>query len=151
MNYDVMISDVIVTGTDNDVTGGDVNKPIARKCYTLTKHTKAQLKRFRNNSLSITSQIFTKMVLIIAITITILGGMLNVTWPERKSVIGTSSCSSRSSEFAKSCTRNRCHGYAEPEFARDILSGKRSHPYIFPSADFWASCLYYFKYIYRKS
>ena len=72
MNYDVMISDVIVTGTDNDVTRGDVNKPIARKRYTLTKHTKAQLKRFRDNSLSITSQIFTKMVLIIAITITIL-------------------------------------------------------------------------------
>ena len=144
MNYDVMISDVIVTGTDNDVTGGDVNKPIAGKRYTLTKHTKAQLKRFRNNLLSITSQIFTKMVLIIAITITILGGMLNIIGPERKSVIGTSSCSSRSSEFAKSRARNRCHGYAESEFARDILAGKRSHAYIFPSADFWASCLYYF-------
>ena len=144
MNYDVMISDVIVTGTDNDVTGGDVNKPIARKRYTLTKHTKAQLKRFRNNSLSITSQIFTKMVLIIAITITILGGMLNIIRPERKSVLGISSCSSRSSEFAKSRARNRCHGYAEQEFARDILAGKRSHAYIFPSADFWVSCLYYF-------
>ena len=84
MNYDVMISDVIVTGTNKDVTKGDINKPIARKRYTLTKHSIAQLKRFRNNSLSITCQIFTKMVLIIAITITILGGMLNVTWPEGK-------------------------------------------------------------------
>ena len=27
---------------------------------------------------------------------------------------------------------------------RDVLAGKRSHAYIFPSADFWASCLYYF-------
>ena len=144
MNYDVMISDVIVTGTDDVVTGGDVNKLIARKRYTLTKHTKAQLKRFCDNSLSITSQIFTKMVLIIAITITILGGMLNIIRPERKNVLGISSCSSRSSEFAKSRARNHCHGYAEPEFARDILAGKRSHAYIFPSADLWASCLYYF-------
>ena len=62
----------------------------------------------------------------------------------RESVIGTSSCSSRSSEFTKSRTHTRCHGYMEPEFARDILAGKRSHAYIFPSSDFWASCLYYF-------
>ena len=144
MNCDVMMSDVIVTGTNNDVTIGDVNKPIARKRYTLMKHSLAQLKRFRNNSLSITSQIFTKMALIIAITITILGGMLNVTWPEGKSAIGTSSRSSRSSELAKSRTHIRCHGYAEPEFARDILAGKHSHAYLFPSADFWASCLYHF-------
>ena len=27
---------------------------------------------------------------------------------------------------------------------RDVLAGKRAHAYIFPSADFWASCLYYF-------
>ena len=94
--------------------------------------------------LSITSQIFTKMVLIIAITITILGSMLSIIRPERKSVLGISSCSSRSSEFAKSRAHNCCHGYAEPEFTRDILAGKRSHAYIFPSADFWASCLYYF-------
>ena len=35
MNYDVMMSDVIVTGTSNDVTRGDVNKFIARKRYAL--------------------------------------------------------------------------------------------------------------------
>ena len=27
---------------------------------------------------------------------------------------------------------------------RDVLAGKHSHAYIFPSAGFWASCLYYF-------
>ena len=139
MNCDVMMSDVIVTGTNNDVTRGDVNKAIARKRYILTKHSLAQLKRFRNNSLSITSHIFTKMALIIAITITILGGMLNVTWPEGKSVIATSSRSSRSSEPAK----HRTHILTEPTFARDVFGGKTFHAYIFPSTDFWASCLYY--------
>ena len=143
MNCGVMMSDVIVTRTNNDVTRGNINKPIARKRYTLMKHSLAHLKRFRNNSLSIPSQTFTKMALIIAITITILGGMLNVTWPEGKSVIGTSSRSSCSNELAKSRTHIRCHGYTEPEFARDVLAGKCSHAYIFPSADFWASCLYY--------
>ena len=135
MSYDVMMNDVIVTGTNNDVTRGHVNKLIARKRYTLMKHSLAQLKRFRNNLLSITSQIFTKMVLIIAITITILGGMLNVTWPEGKSVIGTSSCSSCFSELAK----HRTHIFAEPTFARDVFGWKTFYAYIFPSADFWAS------------
>ena len=143
MNCDVMMSDVIVTGTNGDVTIRNVNKPIARKRYAPMKHSLAHLKRFCKSSLSMHSQTFTKMALIVAITITILGGMLNVTWPERKSVIGTSSCSSRSSELAKSRTHIRCHGYAEPEFARDVLAGKRFHAYIFPSADFWASRLYY--------
>ena len=144
MNCDVMMSDVIVTGTNGDVTIRNVNKPIARKSYAPMKHSLAHLKRFHKSLLSMHSQTFTKMALIVAITITILGGMLNVTWPERKSVLGTSSRSSRSSELAKSRTHIRCHGYAEPEFARDVLAGKRFHAYIFPSADFWASRLYYF-------
>ena len=66
--------------------------------------------------------------------------MLNLTRPKRKSVIGTSSRSSRSSEL----TKHRTHILAEPTFARDFFGGKTFHAYIFPSADFWASCLYYF-------
>ena len=60
MNCDVMRSDVIVTGTNDDVTIGNVNKPIARKRYTPMKHSLAHLKRFRNNLLSIHSQTLPK-------------------------------------------------------------------------------------------
>ena len=135
-----MVSDVTVTEANCDVTMGDVNKPIARKRYAPKKHSLAQLKGFRKSSLSVHNQTFTKMALLLAIIITILGGMFNVTWPERKSAIGTSSRFSRSSEFTKPLALI----LPEPKFAREIWAGKRFNAYIFPSADFCASRLYYF-------
>ena len=68
--------------------------------------------------------------------------MYNVKLPERISAIGTSSCFPHSEPRAGL----RCHGYPTPfgpTFARDVLAGKRFNAYISPSADFWASRVYY--------
>ena len=68
--------------------------------------------------------------------------MFNVKLPERTSAIGTWS----SFPYSKPRTNLRCHGYptlSEPTFARDVLAGKRLDTYISPSADFWASRIYY--------
>ena len=81
----------------------------------------------------------------LAIVIRILGGVFNVKLLERISTIGTSSSSSRSSELAKPCTTIHCHGYStfsEPTLTRNVLAGKNLDTYIFPFADFWASCVY---------
>ena len=82
----------------------------------------------------------------LAIVISILGGVLNVKLPGRISTIGTSSSCSRSSELAKPRTTIRCHGYStlsEPTLTRNVLAGKHLDTSIFPSADFWASRVYY--------
>ena len=94
----------------------EVNKLVARKRYATKKHSLAHLKGFRKSLLSVHSQTFTKMALILAITITILGGMLNVTWPERKSAIGTSSRFSRSQRLPETFWRENVsiHIYYHP-------------------------------------
>ena len=105
-------------------------------------HTKGFLK----STLNVCSQTFTKVALMLAAVISILGGVLNVKLPGRISTIGTSSSCSRSSELAKPRTTNRCHGYStlsEPTLTRNVLAGKHLDTYIFPSADFWASRVYY--------
>ena len=82
----------------------------------------------------------------LAVVISILGGVLNVKLPGRISTTGTSSSSSRSSELARPRTTTRSHGYSarsEPTLTRNVLAGKRLDTYIFPSADFWASHVYY--------
>ena len=132
---DVIVSDVII----RDV---DVNKPVARKRYALKKHSLVHTKGFLKSLLSVCSQTFTKVALMLAIVISILGGVFNVKLPERISIIGTSSNSSHS----KPRITLRCHGYAilsEPTFANNVLAGKHLVTYIFPSADFWASRVYY--------
>ena len=195
-----------------------VNKPVARKQCAQKKHSLVSKKRFLKSTLSMCSQTFTKVALMLAVVISILGGVLNVKLPGRISTIGTSSlvchecendnnsnsahplslailresaaaitdlskglCSriskvmfltgckqlagsmkklqitlrrgvtilsrcSRSSEFARPRTTTRSQGYStrsEPTSTRNVLAGKRLYTYIFPSADFWASCVYY--------
>ena len=88
-NYDDIMSDVIVTEVDGDVTRRDVNKPIARERYA-QKHSFVSKKGFIKSSLKIYSQTFTKIAFILAIVISILGGLCNIKLPERKSPIGTS-------------------------------------------------------------
>ena len=135
---DVIVSDVI----DSDVIMRDVNKPVARKRYAPKKHSLVHTKGFLKSLLSVYSQTFTKVALMLAVVISILGGVLTVKLPERKSTIGTSSSLSHS----KPRITLRCHGYAilfEPTFARNVLAGKRFDTYIFPSADFWAFRAYY--------
>ena len=87
---DVMVSGVIVTETNGDVTMRDVNKPIARKRYA-QKHSFVSKKGFIKSSLRVCSRTVTKVALILAIVISILGGLFNIRLPERKSTIGTSS------------------------------------------------------------
>ena len=82
------------------------------------------------------------MALILAIVISILGGMFNVKLPERIRAIGTSS----RFPLPKPRAGLRCHGYPAPfgpTFARDVLAGKRFNAYISPSADFWDPRVYY--------
>ena len=132
-----------MTELDSDVIIRDVevNKPVARKRYA-QKHSLVSKKGFLKSSLSVCSQTFTKVALMLTIVISILGGMFNVKLPERISAIGTSS----SFPHSKPRTNLRCHGYptlSEPTFARDVLAGKPFDTYISPSADFWASRVYY--------
>ena len=136
---DVIVSDVII----RDV---DVNKPVARKRYARNKHSLVHTKGFLKSLLRVCSQTFTKVALMLAIVISILGGVFNVKLPERISTIDTSSSYSRSSELAKPLITTRCHGYStlsEPTLTGNILAGKHLDTYIFPSADFWASRVYY--------
>ena len=103
-------------------------------------------KEFLKSLLRVCSQTFTKVALMLAIVISILGGVFNIKLPERKSTIGTSSSLSRSSVLAEPPISTRYHGYSTrspPTFARDILAGKRLDTYISPFADFWASRVYY--------
>ena len=86
-NYDDIESDVIVIG---DVTRRDINKPIAKKRYAL-KHSFVSKKGFIKSSLRVCSRTFTKAACILAIVMSILGGLCNIKLPERKSVIGNSS------------------------------------------------------------
>ena len=56
------------------------------------------------------------------------------------------SCCSRSRELASPRTPSRSKGYStrsEPMLTRNVLAGKRLDTFIFPSADFWASRVYY--------
>ena len=106
---DVIVSDVII----RDIV---VNKPVARKRYAPKKHSLVHTKGFLKSSLSVCSRTFTKVTLMLAILIRILGGVFNVKLPERISAIGTSS----SFPHSKPRTNLRCHGYPtlfEPTFA----------------------------------
>ena len=196
-----------------------VNKPIvARERCAQKKHSLVSKKGFLKSTSSMCSQTFTKVALMLAVVISILGGVLTVKLPGRISTIGTSSlvcqeweyvnnsnsahplsfaifqesaaaiidlskglCSrmskvmflagnkqlagsikmlqntlrrgvtivsrcSQSREFARPRTTTRSQGYltrSEPTLTRNVLAGKRLDTYIFPSADFWASRVYY--------
>ena len=88
---DVIVSGVIVTESNGDVTRRDINKLIARKRYDTQKHSFVSKKGFIKSSLRVCSRTFTKTACILAIVIRILGGLCNIKLPERKSPIGTSS------------------------------------------------------------
>ena len=136
--------DVIVTEPDSDVImrGVDINKPVARKRYARKIHSLVHTKGFLKSLLSMCSQIFTFIALILVVVISILGGVLTVKLPERISTIETSSRLSSSSVLAKPLITTRSHGYStlsELMLTENVLAGKRLDAYIFPSADFCAS------------
>ena len=88
---DVIVSGVNVTESNGDVTMEDVNKPIARKRYATKKQSLVHSRGSIKSSLRVCSRTFTKVAFILAILISILGGLCNIKLPERKSTIGTSS------------------------------------------------------------
>ena len=81
---DVIVSDVIIRGVD-------VNKPVARKHYAPKKHSLVHTKGFLKSSLSVCSQTFTKVALMLAVVISILGGGLNIKLPRRICTSGLAS------------------------------------------------------------
>ena len=80
----VIVSDVIIRGVD-------VNKPVARKHYAPKKHSLVHTKGFLKSSLSVCSQTFTKVALMLAVVISILGGGLNIKLPRRICTSGLAS------------------------------------------------------------
>ena len=87
---------------ESDVTEQDINKPIARKRYE-QKHSFVSEKGCSKRSYS---QTFTKAARILAIVISILGGLCNIKLPERKSPIGTSPSLSPSETRVVLCFHN---------------------------------------------
>ena len=88
---DVVVSGVIVTESNGDVTMLDVNKPIVRKRYAPREQSLVHSKGILKSSLRVCSRTFTKIAFILAIVISILRGLCNIKLPERKSTIDTSS------------------------------------------------------------
>ena len=91
---DVMVSGVIIASPDSDVTIRDivdVNRPVARKHYAPRKHLFVHIKEFLKSTLSMCSRTFTFTALVLAIEISVVGGLFNIRLPERKSTIATSS------------------------------------------------------------
>ena len=76
---DVIVSDVIV------------NKAVARKRYAQKKHSLVSKKGFIKSTLSMCSQTFTKVALMLAIIISVLGGGLNFKLPGRICTSGLAS------------------------------------------------------------
>ena len=90
---DVMVSGVIVASPNSDVIlrNVEVNKPIARKRYAPRKQSLVHSKGSLKSSLRVCSRTFTFIALLLAIVISVSGGLFNIRLPERKSTIGTSS------------------------------------------------------------
>ena len=68
----------------------EVNTPIARKRYAPRKQSLVHSKGSFKSSLRVCSRTFTFFVLLLAIVISVSGGLFNIRLPERKSTIGTS-------------------------------------------------------------
>ena len=113
-NYDDIVSDVIVTESNGDVTMRDVNKPIARKRYA-QKHSLVSKKGFIKSLLRVCSRTFTKVALMLAIVISILGSLFNIKLPEQKSTTGTSPSLSPSEPRVVL----RFHGYSALSILRE--------------------------------
>ena len=77
-----------------------VNKPVvARKQCAQKKHSLVSKKGFLKSTLNVCNQTFTKVVLMLAVVISILGGVLNVKLPGRISTIGTASLVCQECEY----------------------------------------------------
>ena len=120
---DVIVSGVIVASPDSDVTIRDleVNKPFARKRYALKKQSLVHSKGSFKSSLRVCSQTFTFIALLLAIVISVLGGLFNIKLPERKSPIGTSSSLSSSEPLVAISFRDYLFLSILREFSASII------------------------------
>ena len=111
-NGDVIVSNVRVTEPDSDVISRDVevNKPVARKRYAQNKHSLVSKKGFLKSTLSMCSQTFTKVALMLAIVISVLGGGLNVKLPGRICTSGLES------SVCQECESSNNSNSARPPF-----------------------------------
>ena len=97
-NYDVMIDDdtlnggVIIASSNNDVIlrNVELNKAIARTRYA-QKYSFVSKIGYIKSSLSVCSRTFTRITLLLAMIINVLGGLFNIRLSERKSTVGNSS------------------------------------------------------------
>ena len=81
----------------NDV---NVNKPVvARKRCAQKRHSLVSKKGFLKSTLSVCSQTFTKVALMLAVVISVLGGVLNVRLPGRISTSGPASLVCQECEY----------------------------------------------------
>ena len=76
-----------------------VNKPVARKQCARKKHSLVSKKGFLKSTLNVCNQTFNKVALMLAVVISILGGVLNVNLPGRISKIGTASLVCQECEY----------------------------------------------------
>ena len=76
-----------------------VSKPVARKQCAEKKHSLVSKKGFLKSTLNVCNQTFTKVALMLAVVISILGGVLNVKLPGRISAIGTASLVCQECEY----------------------------------------------------
>ena len=81
----------------------------------MQKHSFASKMGFLKSLLRVCSRTFTKVAIMLAIVISILGGLFNIKLPERKSTIGTSSSLSPS----KPRVALHCHGYSALSILRE--------------------------------
>ena len=87
-NYDDIECDVIVA-ENGDVARPDVNKDIARTRY-VQKHSFVSKIGYIKRSLRVYCQTVTRITLLLAIIINVLGGLVNIRPSERKSIVGNS-------------------------------------------------------------
>ena len=90
---DVIVSGVSVASPNSDVIfrNVEVNRPIARKRYVPRKQSLIHSEGSFKSSLRVCSRTFTFIALLLAIVISVSGGLCNIRLPKRKSTIGTSS------------------------------------------------------------
>ena len=91
-NYDVIVSGVTVASPNSDIIlwNVEINKPIARKHYVTRKRSLMPSGGSFKSLLRVCSRTFTFIALLLAIIISVLGGLFNIRLPERKSTVGTS-------------------------------------------------------------
>ena len=88
---DVIVSSVTIASPSGDVTIRErgINKPIAKKCYAQKRSLILSKGSFKS-SLMLHSQTFLLITLILALIISVGGGLFNVKLHERKSTVGNS-------------------------------------------------------------